>query len=293
MHALNGSCFYKLSSVGKLADLLFISLYALESIANDRNAYNCWDEPKKNGGVRKIEAPSHVLKKIQRRIADLLSRINPPSFLMAPVKKRSYVDNAAVHMRSRAFHLLDIENFFTSCTSRKVFCFFNKRMLCSPDVSALLTKLTTFNGHLPQGSPASPILAYMSYSDVWEKINRIVSSSGGKLTIYADDITISGQNVYLRDIWLVKQALHSCGLRCNIPKQRSAVEKPVEITGIVVCREKILVPNRTHKKISELKKDIKKSNLVWERDILKRRLKGALSQVKQIMCYKGYLHYLH
>lgn len=281
-HPIRNSSLYGLKSVHKLAALLFSSVDGLNALAKTEHRYRCWDEKKKNGGFRHIEAPDDNLKFIQRRISDLLQRIGPPSYLMAPVKKRSYVDNAAVHRGARAFCLLDVEDFFPSCTDKKVFWFFNKRMNCAAHVAALLTKLATFQGHLPQGSPCSPILAYFAYSDMWDEIHAIAKRSSCSLSIYADDITISGQNVPGRDIWAIKQTLHRHGHRYSRNKERQIVDKPADITGVIVSKETLLLPNRQHRKIAKLERQRQLEQTREGKDSLARQLRGRRAQASQI-----------
>ena len=281
-YSIDQSCFYKLTSLKRLEKILPASVAALEALANVEERYECWDEPKKNGGTRRIEAPHENLKKIQKRISDLLQRISPPEYLMAPVKGRSYVDNAAIHVGARAFSLLDIEDFFPSCTDKRIYWFFTKRMLCSSDVAALITKLVTFNGHLPQGSPCSPILAYYAYEDMWEEINNIVTASNCKLSIYADDITISGDTVYEKDIWAVKLCLKRFGFKFNEKKERRLIRKPADITGVIVKNETLLLPNRQHRKLNQINRKLSKPQNKPDRERLQRQLRGRLSQAEQI-----------
>lgn len=201
---------------------------------------------------------------------------------MAPVKKRSYVDNAALHRGARAFYLLDIEDFFPSCTDKKVYWFFNKRLKCASHVAALLTKLVTFQGHLPQGSPCSPILAYFAYSDMWDEIYTIVKQAGCSLSIYADDITIAGLNVYARDVWAVKQTLHRHGHRYSKKKERHIINKPADITGVIVLDDTLLLPNRQHNKIAKLEKRRQAEKSKKGKDLLVRQLRGRQAQASQI-----------
>ena len=247
-HSLQQSCLYGLTSVHKLSKFLFSSVEGLNALADSSARYKCWDEPKKHGGTRRIEAPYDNLKKVQRRISDLLLRICPPEYLMAPVKRRSYVDNAAKHRGARAFCLLDIEDFFPSCSDKKVYWFFNKRMRCAPHVAALLTKLVTYQGHLPQGSPASPIMSYLAYSDMWDEIDTIVRSAACSLTIYADDITISGKTIPGQSVWRVKKTLHRHGHRYSRKKERHLIDKPADITGVIVRDDALFVAKPSARK---------------------------------------------
>lgn len=284
-HSIEQSSLYKLTSINKLALLLYSSVDGLNALAKTERRYRCWQEVKKNGGVRHIEAPDDNLKKVQKRISVLLQRIRPPRYLMAPVRKRSYVDNAAVHRGANAFCLLDIEDFFPSCTDKKVYWFFNKRMKCAPHVSALLTKLVTFKKHLPQGSPCSPILAFFSYSDMWEEINDITKYSGCILSVYADDITISGPVVNSRDIWKIKKTLVRHGHQYNRKKERHIVNKPADITGVIVSGETLLLPNRQHKKITNLKRLQQSIKSGKEKFSVDRQLRGRQAQASQIRNY--------
>lgn len=281
-YPLDQSPFFKLSTRKKLAELLFVSQAGLKRLANCGGEYRCWDEAKKSGGTRRIEAPPEALKIVQRRISDLLQRITPPDYLMAPVKRRSYVHNAAVHVGAKAFRLLDVEDFFPSCTDKRVFWFFHKKMQCAPDVAAVLTKLANLNGHLPQGSPCSPILAYFAYCDMWDAINAIVQRSGCRLSIYADDITISGDVVNESDVWEIKQTLHRGGHRYSRKKERSIFNRPADITGVIVKGDELLLPNRQHQRLTEVRRERQAAIGQKERQVLDRRVRGRVAQAHQI-----------
>lgn len=281
-HPIHQSCIYKLASRKRLAEVLPASVKALQSLSKTENRYECWDKRKESGGTRRIEAPHDNLKIVQKRIADLLQRIETPEFLMSPKKGRSYVDNAATHLGAKAFRLLDIEDFFPSCTDRRVYWFFSQRMGCSPDVAALLTRLTTFNGRLPQGSPCSPILAYFAYEDMWARIDQIVAASGCALSIYADDITISGDVVYGNDVWAVKSCLFRYGFRYSAKKERSLINRPADVTGAIVNGQTLLLPNRQHKKLAEVERELRNAQGMPQMDMLRRQLRGREAQAKQI-----------
>ena len=276
------SCFYQLSNKRRLADLLCRPLSAIKALCRSKHRYSCWTVPKKNGGTRQIEAPHENLKAVQRRISDLLLRIAPPDFLMAPVKGRTYVDNAAEHMGAKAFTLLDIEDFFPSCTDRRVYWFFNTILKCSTDVAAMLKNLTTYKYHLPQGSPCSPILAYFSYCDMWHEMHQLALGRGCKLSVYADDITISGDLIPGQLIWKIKQAIHGRGLKYSINKERSLLDRPADITGVIVSGQALLLPNRQHQKLAQLKREQAKHCHGARNKKLIRQIRGRLAQASQI-----------
>jgi len=285
-YLLEDSPFYGMKSKHALAKLLFIDVSALERLGQEsQTLYRCWQEEKKNGGFRDIEAPSDYLKARQKRLSEILQRIQVPDYLMSPVKGRSYVHNAAKHIGSRSFCLLDLEDFFPSCTDKRVFWFFHKKMKCAGDIANILMRITTLNGRLPQGSPCSPILAYYSYVDMWDEIYSITQNAEYKLSIYADDITISGQNILGRDVWKIKQALYRFGHKFSAKKERNIMAKPADITGVIVTKDAILLPNRQHKKWAQLKKDHQAETKSQQKQKLARRLRGREAQAKQILAH--------
>lgn len=277
------SPFFRLRSRKRLAELLFTRKRTLEKIAREEDLYHQFQKVKKDGGFRLISAPRQELKKRQKRIATLLQRIAPPEYLFAPVPGRSYVDNAAIHYGAKCFRLLDIEDFFPNCTANKVIWFFHKRMECSLDVSAIIRGLVTHNGSLPQGSPCSPILAYLCYVDMWKEIAHIVSKAHCTLSVYADDLTISGDLVPEETIWEIKKVLRRNGHRYSIEKEQSKLRN-AEITGVIVRPDGLHAPSRQHKKLYELRLQRRSTNSVSakEKAYMDTQIIGRESQLRQI-----------
>lgn len=240
---------YAIKSRRQLAARLNRTLNFLLERADKPSIYRVWQESKSSGGYRTIEAPRDDLKAIQKRIADLLQRVLAPSFLFSPVKGLSYVENALAHRGACEVRLLDVTNYFGNCTSTSVFKFFSERLKCAPDVAWILTGLTTRMGHLPQGSPCSPILSFYCCQPMWDRINNAVRDAGCVLTVYVDDITISGPVVKEELIWRVKQILHGFGHSHHKKKERRHFERAAEITGIMVGPDRLSVPHRHYKKL--------------------------------------------
>lgn len=281
-HGERDSQFFRLRSKAKLAKLLFISEEKMQALAKAEGLYYRFQKPKLSGGHRDISAPRDDLKAVQARIADLLHRIAPPDYLFAPVSGRSYVDNAAAHLGAQSVRLLDIEDFFPSCTENKVIWFFHKRMQCSPDVAAILKGIVTENGALPQGSPCSPILAYLTYIDMWEEIFVITKGIGCTLSVYADDLTISGDTVPEAAIWYIKKALYRHGHRYKAAKERSRHFRPAEITGVILTTDGLRVPNRQRKRLIEIEDERRSVRSPDARKRLDAQIRGRRAQIAQI-----------
>ncbi|MAM40301.1 MAG: hypothetical protein CL949_17770 [Erythrobacter sp.] len=286
-YALRDSPFFRLRSKAKLARLLQVSPAKLTKLSRLEGGYILFQKPKKKGGTRDISAPIPPLKSVQSRIADLLGRVAPPDYLFAPVEGRSYVDNAARHIGANAVRLLDIEDFFPSCTINKVIWFFRSRMECSSDVAVILARIATSNGVLPQGSPCSPILAFFAYIDMWEEIDRTVTEAECTLSVYADDLTVSGVTVSEAMMWELKKVLHRHGHRYAAHKERARHGRPAEITGVILTRDGVTAPNRQRQKIHAVRSGLRKTKSADEVKRYEAQLRGRLAQLKQIQAGNG------
>lgn len=102
---------------------------------------------------RLIDHPIDPLKAIQSRVQErLLSRLVLPEHLLGGVRGKSIVDNAKLHLGAPFLVTIDIKNFFPSITPAQVSEVFRRVLNCSPEISYLLTGLTTCRGRLPPRS---------------------------------------------------------------------------------------------------------------------------------------------
>lgn len=281
-YALDQCGLYALKSRTQLAARLGRSTKFIAARADKPELYKVWDEPKKSGGFRIIEAPRDDLKVIQKRIADLLQRVLPPEYLFSPVKGRSYVENALVHRGAKEVRLLDVANYFGNCTALSVFAFFRDTMKCTPDVAWTLTGLTTRSGHLPQGSPCSPILSFYSCKPMWDEIAKLVHEAGCIITIYVDDVTVSGPFVAEDLIWQIKQILRGYGHSYQQKKERRHWERAAEITGVIIGPDKVCVPHRHYQKMQTARLDARVAQDEKSKASLLARARSLESQVQRL-----------
>ena len=299
-YQLRDSPLFRLRSRKQLANHLRVSIGTLDKISRRNDLYvRLWKHkklkdgekgawlkypptPEKAENYRPIDIPDPRLKAMQGRIGDLLGRVKAPEFLFSPVKGRSYVENAAHHKEGKAFWLLDVANYFPSCSSNNVARFFRRELECSPDVVAVLVHLVTLAGCLPQGSPCSPILAYFSNSHIWLAVEKLVKARGCKLSLYADDITISGDVVPKALIWEVKKIFFNNCLRLKDAKEVSLINAPADITGVIVKNGATHLPNRQLKKLAELKQERAWATNPKIRTQLDNQIAGRIAQRKQV-----------
>ncbi|WP_158277975.1 reverse transcriptase family protein [Caulobacter endophyticus] len=281
-HPIKQSPLHKLGHHKRLASLLKIEVAQLRGLAKAGSAaYSEWDEDKPNGGTRRIENPKPRLKRLQSRLATILSLIDPPAFLSCPVKGRSYISNARAHLGSKEFVTLDVKSYFPSTTWNRVYWYFNKRLLMPRDTAWTLASVATIDGRLPTGSPLSPIMAYLAHEDMWLKVAKLAEDVGCRLTVYMDDITISGARVPEATVWKIKQEVHKVGLRLNDKKERRFSDVGV-ITGVVVTPDGVRLPKRSHLNLSIARK----AALVVDGEAklrAMRRVRGLEAQHRQVL----------
>jgi len=149
----------------------------------------------KRSTPRRIDNPTGVLKVIQRNIyTRILKRIPLPENLMGGVKGRTIGDNARVHLGNKVLARIDIRRFFPSVTSTRVYRIWRDGLNCSPQIASLLTKLTTFERHLPQGAPTSTLLANLVVVSLDGPIRSECRNSGTEYSGWVDDLAFSGDN---------------------------------------------------------------------------------------------------
>ena len=273
---------YHCRSKKRLFKILQTSSSKFSEIKDSDDLYRPIVKTKKNGEPRVVYAPRYDLKRIQARISELLMRLEPPDFLMSPVRGRSNIDNAARHRHAKSHRLIDIADFYPNCSANKVSEFFKKTLRCEPDVAAVLVTLTTHEGALPQGSPASPILAYFAYKDMWDEISSIAVSASNTITVYVDDITISGEKVLGQTVWDIKQELRKHGHKTKDAKEEARIGTPVKVTGVVLRDQDMLLPNAQHQKRHELKTALERMQVGPERDKLAAAIAGYDEAERQI-----------
>lgn len=279
-HALEQSSLYRLKRRAKLACLLGVSDSQLRYLTKYANElYRERDMVKKNGGIRHIEDPMKLLKLVQGRLANLLSRISPPEFLFCPVKRRCYVSNAAQHRGNRVIKTLDIQKYFPNTTSRRVFWFFETVMGCPRDIAGTLATLACFQGHLPTGSPLSPIMAFFAFYDMWHEIAGVCRREGLTLTVYVDDVTVSGNSVPEEIMWEIRKIIHRVGLRYH--KEKAFFDRPAEVTGVFVKGDALEAPFKQFKKLRTGVASIQ-SPIGNMSDISVKQIEGLKGQLRQI-----------
>lgn len=289
-HPLNQSQLYAVRSRGELAKLFGLTRAGLNEILAIEHPYSQRSIALVRNGktkIRIIQEPRNALRSIHVGVKKLLSRIEPPDFLFCPVKRRSYVSNAAQHVEAKVVRTLDIHAYFPSTPSHRVYWFFNKIMRCSTDVASVLAQLLTVEGnsatndrHLATGSTVSPILSFFAFYDMWHKIAEIAKAAGCILSVYMDDITLSGNAVPEGVVWAIRKQIHSRGLLYH--KERYYTRGVGEVTGALIKDGRMSIPNRQRKKAYDTRMRLAVTADPVEAAKLASTLRGLNEQRRQV-----------
>ena len=263
------------------------------------------------GKPRLIEPPSNELKAVQRRIKNMLGKIIVPDNVFSGVKGRSYVGNALIHTGDtrRILYKIDLTAFFPSIKRETVFRFFLEDMACSPDVSRILTDLTTIDieranvadidridwflrsknvsckNHLISGAPTSQIMSFLVNHHMFEELQSVADENGAVMTVYVDDVFFSS------DFWIshrfrerIKRIVKKYGYQISKEKIKLYTRLyPKLVTGVVISSKgKAVVKNSVRKRI------IDEYLLLREHpdDVKSRqKLRGLLTAARQVDCH--------
>ena len=234
----------------ELAERLGLPLAELQAI---KPLYRTRTIPKRSGGSRTIDAPDAALQRVQERIhRRLLARLRVHDAAVGFRPGRSIADHARPHAGRAVLIKLDLVDFFPRTSSDRVERVF-RTIGWDAEATALLVRLTTLRGGLPQGAPTSPILSNILLRKMDAEIDTWVRHRRGRYTRYADDLAISFPKDYpgrIRGvIQLTRHAARAAGHRVH---GRGTTQKPGKlrvlrrhqrqsVCGLVV-NEKVALP---------------------------------------------------
>jgi len=202
--------------------------------------------------LRIIHQPSRELKALQGWVLrNILDKLSSSPFSMGFEKKQSILNNATPHIGANFILNIDLEDFFPSLTSEKVFGVFYS-LGYNRYISSCLTKICCYKKLLPQGAPSSPKLANLICSKLDYRIQGYAGSRGLIYTRYADDLTLSAQS--MKKVVKAKDFLLSIipteGLIVN--NRKTCISGPrgqKKVTGLVISQEKAGIGRKEYKEL--------------------------------------------
>lgn len=266
----------KIQSPHALAKRLGWSLEKLEELAAG-NRYKLF----KLETGRDVQEPCGPLQALHRQIHKYLSRVETPEYLHSAIKGRSYITNANAHVGCERMIKIDVKKFFPSVPQHRVMHFFRDVLQCAPDVAGLLANLICYNGKLATGSSASPIIAYYTYKEMFDAIERVALENGLTLTCYVDDLTLSGARASRKILHDVRCTIMRAGLTTHKAKFFEG-KNPKLVTGVMVGLSGLHLPFSRRGKIMADEKLVRETADPSQRLIILRRLVSRLYEAAQL-----------
>lgn len=193
--------------------------------------------------TRTINPPKNELKDIQKRINGyLVENILMPEYAYGGIKRKDNIRNARFHKGNKFVFQTDLKDFFPYITHKAVYEMY-LRCGFSHDVSSLLTKLTTYKGHLPQGAPTSTTIANLVFIPTGNELQALAEREGLRFTTFVDDVTMSSQSDFKHVVPEIVQIIKSHGFKISQGKTtyKSGI---TEVTGVKLLNNSMTVTEK-------------------------------------------------
>lgn len=275
-----------INSVNLLSSLLHLKPKELKIIAKTAGRfYKPFDrkQVKANGKVkwRHIDNPLSNLKVIQRKINKII--LNPvvetlPHTVTGGRSGESIFTNASQHLNQEAVVTIDLKDCFPKTDNRRIFKVWRNYFKYGDQCSDILTKLTTFQRRLPQGSPTSSSLCNLALLPLHLEILKYCQSKSLNLTQFVDDITISGSKVEVkRSITSIIKLIQSYGYSVRRNKIQLMLSNNQQKTTGLLVNKKISIAKKYRENV---RRDI--VNLSNKISIDKNSINSIVGKIKYI-----------
>lgn len=242
-----------------LAQLLGTTKGKLETLIGEKDKYTRRRPQRIGSKDRMLALPVGKLRTVHERLKYHLNKIKQPDYLFSPRKGRGQRDNAEHHAEQTQFLSLDIRQFYPSTTQEHIFRWAYHVAGLKSDVAGMLAKLVAIDGKMPFGSPVSPVLTTHVHRTMFDEIYELCQAKGLKMSLWVDDLVISGPFVKGDLLVWVRNIIRKNGLQTHKIRFRSSA-LPVSITGVPIKAKRVVAPRALHQRIqdgyAELRREI-------------------------------------
>lgn len=266
----------------QLAELVGIKRDSLRRLATYRDSWIVRREEVINGKVRKLAYPRGELRRVHEKLKFHLNKVTQPDYLFSPRKGRSQRDNAELHAGRVQYLTLDIKQFYPSTTDRHIRNWLKNDLRMRDDTAGLLTKLVTVDGVVSFGSPLTPVLATLVHRKMFDEIELLCRRRGLAISLWVDDLTISGLFVPGSVLALIRSIIRKNGLKSHklLYKQGN---RAVFVTGVGIVGSHLVASNAMNLRIRDLYFELSRCETFDEFDDLTNKLLSAWGSVRYIV----------
>lgn len=207
-----------------------------------KKKYGEYQQEKGKIRYRELYPSKGSLKEIQEKLNSFLQKkIDMPDYVYGSTKGRNNILNALAHRHNKYFFSIDMKNFFPYITHHQVFKTF-RQFNFSPTVAHTITKLVTFKGSLPQGTPTSPVIANLVFAQTGSKLVTLAKQHNLAFTSFLDDLEFSSKTDFKFLLPEILEEIKLGGFYIN-HKKVSYKQKLPEITGLLIDSDSNLTVN--------------------------------------------------
>lgn len=275
-----------ITSVRCLATLFGFSSKLVGSIKSRPERYYRTYYIPKGKARRRIDSPRVALKVIQKWFGYHLEQaLTFPEPVCGFVSGRSAIWGAAAHCGADWVYSVDIVDFFRNVKLDTIVYRLTK-IGYPTHGSALAGALTTYEGALPQGSPASPVLSNLVFQEADSMLVQLAEKHRSRYTRYADDIVFSGHGTFPEALSRnVKDVVEKHGWRLSSKKEDLATRpKRLKVYGLLVDGDKPRLTKGYRNKIRAFKHLIGAGRVADED---RPRLLGHLAYAASVERFQG------
>lgn len=264
---------------GSLARLLAVAPFEIEEVlANRSKYYRVFRHRKPDGRHRLIYNPEAPLKLLQQKVrTHILDLVPLPGCVHGGVRGRSVVTNARPHVRKQIVFCVDVRDFYPSVRSSTIFTIFTALGFGSA-AADVLTNITTWDDHIPQGVSTSTALANLAMTRVDVRIQILANKNGFAYTRYIDDLTLSGTNRLLTFRPLIQRIIKEEGFAINPNKVATMHSGMRQVVAGIVVNRKLNVAREDRHTIRQALRLLRSARSEMSVD----QIRGKISWVSQV-----------
>lgn len=198
---------------------------------------------KRNGGRRRISAPSGKLKQLQRRLLrNYCSQLPVHHSAHAFRAGRSVASHARTHLGQQLVLSCDLKDFFPQTSAARVRAWFRNEGWSGESLQILM-RLCVFENGLPQGAPTSPGLSNLVNVPLDERLSEVAGLNRATYSRYADDLVFSWSSA--KEPRSFRSQVAGCLEHFGYEVQQikgwksQYCDDPPEITGVAIHKNKL------------------------------------------------------
>lgn len=234
----------KVNTKRQLVELLGVSYERIEYITKHIDDFylpekrevktDVTGKPKKNKKgwlqYRILHPSKNELKRIQTTLKnEIFSTFIFPDYVHGAVKGKSNITNARRHQGKKYKFITDLKSFFPSITHKKVYDTLIE-VGFYPTMANIITQLTTYKGHLPQGTPTSSYIANLVFLKTENKYIEHCNKNAITYTRFVDDLTFSAQYDFKETTQWILDTIREDGFKISFEKTH--YRTLADITGV-------------------------------------------------------------